>query len=85
MLQFLVFQLGLQVQFVQKLVGLVLFEVHDSIEHLVDGVQNELAEGPDVVVGLSLAPLLGLGVEEVFAPQLLHQFVNIDAELSCVL
>merc|ERR1719208_527915 len=83
-LQFFIFHLSLQFQFVQKFIGVLLLEVHDSIEHFVDGIQNELTERSDVVLGLSLAPLLGLGVEEVGTPQFLHQFIDINAEFSCV-
>ena len=60
-------QFGLESKFVQKLVGFFLFEVHDNVEHLVDGVQDELTEGPDIVLGLGLGPLFGLEVEEVLS------------------
>ena len=54
-----------QLQLVEKLVGLFLFEVHDNVKNLVDWVQNELAEGSNVVLRLGLGPLLGFQVKEV--------------------
>ena len=75
LLQFLVFELALDVQLVQELVGFVLLEVHDSVKDLVDGVQDELTERPNVVLRFGLGPLLGLEIEEVFSPQFGHQFV----------
>ena len=54
LLQFLVFELALDVQLVQELVGFVLLEVHDGVKDLVDGVQDELTEGPDVVLRFGL-------------------------------
>ena len=65
LLEIIDLHLGLDAQLVEQLVGLILLEVHDGVEHLVDGVEDELAEGPDVVLGLGLGPLLGLQVEEV--------------------
>lgn len=53
----------------EQRLGLLLLEVHDGVEHLVDGVQHVHAEGTFVVVLLLLGPLLGLGVEEVLSPQ----------------
>ena len=68
----------------QQLGRLLLLEVHDGVEHHVDGIQHVHAEGPLVVLLLRLAPLLRLGVEEVLAPELLHHFVNVHAELAGV-
>lgn len=64
---------------------LVLLAVHDGVEDLVDGVQHEHVEGTvelgAVLVHLLLDPLLGLGVEEVVAPETLHHLVLVNAEL----
>merc|ERR1719341_1182053 len=68
----------------QKLLGLLLLEVHDGIKDHVDGVQDIHAEGAFVVVGLLLAPLLCLGVEEGLTPQLLHHLVSVDTKLGGV-
>ena len=80
-LELSVLVLQLDVQLFQKLGGLFLLEVHDGIEDLVDGVQDVHVEGTLVVVVLGLGPLLGLGVEERLSPQLLHELVDLDAEL----
>lgn len=56
-------------ELLEQAVDLFLAEVHDGVEHLVDGVQHVHAERALVVVVLLLRPLLGLGVEEVLTPQ----------------
>lgn len=56
-------------ELLEQAVDLLLAEVHDGVEHLVDGVQHVHAERALVVVVLLLRPLLGLGVEEVLTPQ----------------
>ena len=68
----------------QQLGCLLLLEVHDGVEHHVDGVQYVHAEGSLVVLVLGLAPLLCLGVEEILSPKLLHHFVNINSELASI-
>merc|ERR1719454_2738869 len=68
-------------QLAQQLLGLLLLEVHDGVEDHVDGVEDVHAEGAFVVVGLLLAPLLCLGVEEGLTPDLLHHLVSVDTEL----
>jgi len=77
-------QLVLDAELLEELVAFVLLEVHDGVEHHVDGLQDVHAEGALVVIILSLAPLLGLGVEEVLAPELAHQLVNGNVELGGV-
>ena len=77
-------QLVLDAELLEELVALVLVEVHDGFEDHVDGLQDVHAERALVVFVLGLAPLLGLGVEEVFAPELVHQLVNGDVELGGV-
>ena len=90
LLQFIVLQDlldGLAVgcgQLAEQLGGLLLLEVHDGVEHHVDGVQHVHHEGPLVVLVLGLAPLLCLGVEEVLSPELLHHLVGVHAELAGV-
>ena len=68
----------------QQLLGLLLLEVHNSIEYHVDGVEDVHAEGAFVVVRLLLAPLLCLGVEERFTPELLHHLVGVNTKLGGV-
>merc|ERR1712119_47538 len=68
----------------QKLLSLLLLEVHDGIEDHVDGVKDIHAEGPLVVIVLGLAPLLCLGVKERLSPKFLHHFVNIHTKLGGV-
>ena len=63
--QFLVLHLSLQFQTVQKFVGFFFLEIHDSVKHLIDGVQNVHVEGTFVVISLNLGPFLCLGVEKV--------------------
>lgn len=53
----------------EETLDFLLLEVHDGIEHLVDGVQNIHAERTLVVIVLLLGPLLCFGVEEVLSPQ----------------
>merc|ERR1711988_1768074 len=71
-------------QLAHQLLNLVLLEVHDGVEHHVDGVQDVHVKGSLVVVVLVLAPLLCLWVEEVLAPELLHHLVGDDSELGGV-
>jgi len=75
-------QLVLDAELLEELIALVLLEVHDGVEDHVDGLQDVHAEGTLVVLVLSLAPLLGLGVEKVFAPELVHQLLNGNVELG---
>ena len=63
--QFLVLHLSLQFQTVQKFVGFLFLEIHDSVKHLIDGVQNVHVERTFVVFSLNLGPFLCLGVEKV--------------------
>ena len=61
--------------------GLVLLDVHDGVEDHEDWVKNELVESTLAVVGLGVAPLLGLEVEEAISPEVLHEFVDLNSEL----
>merc|ERR1719429_566336 len=71
-------------QLAQQLLDGFLLEVHDGIKHHVDGVQHVHVEGSLVVIVLGFGPLLGLGVEEVLSPELLHHLVHINSELGGV-
>jgi hypothetical protein len=67
----------LELQLVEESGDLVLLEVHDGVEDLEDGVQDELVEGTLkllALVGALGGPLLGVRVEEVVA--LLIRSVN---------
>ena len=62
----------------------VLLEVHDGVEDLEDGVEDELVEGTLAVLRRGLGPLLGLGVEVVVALGLLASrfFYNLQIQLT---
>ena len=65
-----VISVQLEVELLKKSSDLIVLEVHDGVEDLEDGVQDELVEGTLkglALVGASLGPLLGLGVEVVVA------------------
>jgi hypothetical protein len=60
----------LELKLVEEVGDLVVLEVHDSVEDLEDGIQDELVESTLkllALVGAVLGPLLGLGVEVVVA------------------
>jgi hypothetical protein len=60
----------LKLELLEQIGDLVILEVHDSIEDLEDGVQDELVESTLqllALVGAVLGPLLGVGVEVVVA------------------
>jgi len=67
------------------LVGFLHLFVHDGSEGFVDGIEDPLDE---TSLGSSLGhhfdPLLGLGVVESIAPEVLHHLVQIDVELGGV-
>jgi len=68
-----------------KLGNLLVLLVHDSVEHSVDWVHDELDEGSLFgAVLLALHPLLGLSVEVVVAPESLHELGSLDLELLAV-
>lgn len=80
----LVISSELEVELLEESGSLVLLEVHDSGEDLEDGVKDELVESTLellALIGAVLGPLLGLGVEEVVAPETLHHLVAVDTEL----
>merc|ERR1719206_974385 len=86
-LQHILHQLALSCgQFSQQLLCLFFLEVHDGVEHHVDGVKYIHAEGSLVVSILGLAPLLCLGVEEGLSPEFLHHLSmstpNFEAYIS---
>jgi len=64
-----------------KLGYLIGFLVHDGVEYTVDRVQDELDESTLVT---TLGPLLGLGVEVVVAPELLHELGSLSTKLLSV-
>lgn len=76
----LVLVLQLDAQLVQQRARLLLLKVHDAVEDLVDRVEDVHAERALVVILLLLGPLLGLAVEEVLAPQPVHQLDDVDLE-----
>jgi hypothetical protein len=56
--------------------------VHDSIDHLGDGVHDELTESSlEGTIGIVSLPLLVAGVKEPVAPKLLHHSVFLNTEL----
>lgn len=60
----------LELKLLKETVDLVGLEVHDSVEDLEDGIQNELVESTLkrlALVGTVLSPLLGVRVEEAVA------------------
>jgi hypothetical protein len=69
-----------------KILGLLL--VHNSLDELVDGIQNELAESSgENLSGLSDGgpdPDLSLGIEPVVTPKSLHKSVLVDTKLAGV-
>lgn len=65
----------LDTQGVNHLDVLVLLTVHDGVEQLVDGLQNELNETSLSSSNRGLGPLLGLRVEVVITPQVLQHLV----------
>lgn len=74
----------LEAELLEESGDLVVLEVHDGGEDLEDGVQDELAESTLellTLVGAVLGPLLGLGVEEVVAPETLHHLGTVNTEL----
>lgn len=62
--------------------------VHDGIEELVDGFEDELSEGTSkgltLLVDLLLGPLAGSGIVEVVTPKLAHHAILGDTELAGV-
>mmetsp|Transcript_7513 Transcript_7513/g.20518 ORF Transcript_7513/g.20518 Transcript_7513/m.20518 type:complete len:915 (-) Transcript_7513:51-2795(-) len=54
---------------------------HAVLEDLANGLNAELHEGAHATTFGGLGPLLGLGVEEVVAPELAHHLVLVCAEL----
>lgn len=67
------------------LVGVLHLFVHDGSESLVDGIEDPLDESSlGGGLGHLLDPLLGLGVVESIAPEVLHHLVQIDLELGGV-
>ena len=67
------------------LVGFLHLFVHDGSERLVDWIENPLDESSlGGGLGHGLDPLLGLGVVESIAPEVLHHLVQIDLELGGV-
>ena len=75
---------NLDVKLLHEGSGLLLLEVHDGIEHLEDGVQDELVETTDESFTSDLVPLLGLGVVELVSPETLHELEWLDLELAGV-
>lgn len=73
------------VELVQHGEGGILLEVHDGIEELEDGVQDEHVEGTleglAVGIGGLGGPLLGGGVEVVLTPELVHHLGAVNTEL----
>ena len=74
----------LDLELFHQLGGLVLFELHDGVKHLVDGVQDEHVETTDESFTSNLVPLLGLGVVELISPKTLHELDGLNLELGGV-
>lgn len=75
----------LDVELLDEGVDLLALVVVDGGEDLEDGVQDELVERALNAVLGGVAPLLGLGVEVVLAPQTLQHLLAVDTELLGVL
>lgn len=63
-----IFDAQLKLELLEESGDLIVLEVHDSVEDLEDGVQDELVESTLkllALVGAVLGPLLGVGVEVV--------------------
>ena len=62
---------------------LLLVISHTGLDDDLDGLVHKLAEATlaALAVSLLLGPLLGLGVEEIVTPQLLHHLGLVSAEL----
>ena len=76
--------LKLDVKLLEENFDLVVLESHDGSKELEDGVQDELVESTLELLALvrtNLGPLLGLGVEEVVAPETLHHLHLVNTKL----
>eukprot|EP00043_Microstomoeca_roanoka_P011771 m.111338 g.111338 ORF g.111338 m.111338 type:complete len:377 (-) comp15293_c0_seq1:145-1275(-) len=80
-LEGLLLSIELNVELLDELGGNVMLEVHDGVEDLVDGVQDEHAETALVAIVKGLAPLLGAWVEELVTPETTHHLLNVNAKL----
>ena len=70
-------------QLLKHVEQLLLVVSHASLNNGLDGIIHKLAETTLAAgaVSLLLGPLLGLGIKEVVAPQLLHHLDLVSAEL----
>jgi hypothetical protein len=84
-LEFLLVSGKLDIELLEHTKHGLLLEVHDGIEDLEDGIQDEGVEGTieglAVVGGPLGGPLLGGRVEVVVAPKLAHHLLLVDTEL----
>ena len=75
----------LDLELLENLGDLILLEVHDGVKDTEDGVEDEHVEGTLERLAISVSvlggPLLGLGVEEVVTPKLVHHLGLVDTEL----
>lgn len=81
----LLLRVELDVKGGDHLLVLLGLELHDRVEELVDGAEDELAvttlEGLSGGILGALGPLLGGGVKEVVTPEALHELVLLKTEL----
>jgi hypothetical protein len=84
-LKILLISSELNLELLKKSGGLVLLEVHNRVEDLEDRVQDEHVESTLQRLAISIVglggPLLGLGVEVVLTPELLHHLFLVNTEL----
>ncbi len=72
----------LDVELLDELGSHLLLEVHDGIEDLEDGIENEGGESTSVSISSGVAPLLLGSVVEVVAPETVHELGGLNAELG---
>jgi len=84
-LEFLLFGGKFDVELLEHIKDVVLLGVHDGIEYLEDGVQDEgiesTVEGFSTLNGAICGPLLRGRVEVVVTPKLSHHLLLVDTEL----
>lgn len=68
-------QAGCDAELVTHCKELILLIIHRCLDHVEDGLIDELDETSDVVVGFGLLPLAILGIQEVLTPEAIKPLV----------